>query len=72
MNVTSVGAGNDVSLRVGVERGQYKIALWVNNVLNGAISYSTGRNIRNNDFIFENLVNYPDKRTCGATATVKF
>lgn len=58
--------------RIGFENDAIKITLWADNILNKKNPYMAQYNIRINDFVFETLPLYQEKRTGGITASFKF
>ena len=61
-----------MNLRAGVERGNLRVTLWLDNALNFRGALSAGGNLRLTDFVFEQIATYGPERTFGATVGYKF
>jgi iron complex outermembrane receptor protein len=71
-NFSHYGPTNMVNASLGIRTGGLTATLWVKNLLNQTEAYAALYNIRINDFVFETLPFYNDKRTVGATLSYKY
>jgi outer membrane receptor protein involved in Fe transport len=61
-----------VNVNLGVKTRGLSATVWIKNLLNQTEAYSALYNIRINDFVYETLPFYNDKRTIGATLSYKY
>jgi iron complex outermembrane receptor protein len=71
-NFSSWGPTHMVNLSAGIKKDRLTATIWVKNLLNQTEAYGALYNIRINDFVFETLPFYNDKRTVGATLSFKY
>ncbi|MEO7786250.1 MAG: TonB-dependent receptor [Sphingomicrobium sp.] len=71
-NFSYFGGQHNLGLRAGVSKGGLTATAWVENALNQKEAYSAFYNIRINDFVFETLPVYNDKRTVGLSLSYRY
>lgn len=71
-NFSSWGPTHMVNLSAGIKTNGVTATVWTKNLLNQTQAYGALYNIRINDFVFETLPFYNDKRTIGATLSFKY
>lgn len=71
-NLNYWGPTHDLGIRTGLRHGKYTATLWVENLLQQTDAYNAYYNIRLNDFVFETLPIFRERRTFGLTVTGEY
>jgi len=72
LGINSLGARNLVNLRAGIEYGDIKWTVYVNNVTNNQTPDNASANVRLNDFNAQMFGYLPPPRMVGTTVSVRF